>query len=770
MDVVSNCPFRAASLLWQSRPGNWILTVIAKGTFRLQPEESPLAEEQDEINEDDTHWGGDKTRSVYAPGDLVPYKPRADVLLVGSAFSPRKEPVRSLIARLIVGDVDKSIEVFGERTLTRDGQLREGFPFAKMPVRYERASGGPDTLNPVGMRVDGQPGPQGTIQLPNLQPRVLSISSPDDAIPPVGFGPIAPSWPARRAMLGRAAASFPQPGWNERPIPEGVPAAYFNAAPGDQQLDVIRESERIVLENLHAEYARLSTTLPGLRARALIERPSATLEELRMRADTLWIDTDRGVCTVTWRGQVPLRQKAEDGRVVVSMSQAAARPQRSAASSSSLRSAPVPTLPGHRSTATPRFPAPPLTPEGLLPDDRGLRSSKPTGHPSPPTTEPPAPSPEMDLVSEALDGSGEITYTGTDLDGEMFSEGELTSIEPPALSGGGPPTFASAEPRTPAARSTTAPAGAATINPAAASQEAPVASAVRGVQPLRPSDPNAVTPMSFMAMSSRVPTRDVLKLVWLDPTSVPRIRAERRFRAHLSRPDRRALGSEEGEVDLKSGAAQSAKDRRDVLSLLANGEAISENAIRHALVDAVSEEGTLDPPLVLVAGDLEFLFDELAALRATVTAASPIAASDEHLREALEKANALLNAPWPAGAGGIAAGLLAQVKEALAQAGRVPTGSLEAHTERMLLEQRCYQTRTLFGRRWIRAILRGSGGAIVAGGSMPVYLPEALKDELPLFRRIRVRLLGEADLQEDQAESSGCSLKVMAVARFVGLP
>jgi hypothetical protein len=278
MDVVSTCPFRAASLLWQSRPGNWILTVIAKGTFRLQPEESPLADEQDEINEDDTYWGGDKTRSVYAPGDLVPYKPRADVLLVGSAFSPRKEPVRSLVARLIVGDVDKSIEVFGERTLTRDGQLREGFPFAKMPVRYER-------------------GPQGTIQLPNLQPRVLSISSPEDAIPPVGFGPIAPSWPARRAMLGRQAASFPQPGWNERPIPEGVPAAYFNAAPGDQQLDVIRETERIVLENLHSEYARLSTNLPGLRARALIERPSATLEELRMRADTLWIDTDRGVCT-----------------------------------------------------------------------------------------------------------------------------------------------------------------------------------------------------------------------------------------------------------------------------------------------------------------------------------------------------------------------------------------------------------------------------------------------------------------------------------------
>lgn len=42
------------------------------------------------------------------------------------------------------------------------------------------------------------------------------------------------------------------------------------------------------------------------------------MDELRMRCDTLAIDTDRGVCTLVWRGQVALARADEDTRVVVS--------------------------------------------------------------------------------------------------------------------------------------------------------------------------------------------------------------------------------------------------------------------------------------------------------------------------------------------------------------------------------------------------------------------------------------------------------------------
>ena len=36
-------------------------------------------------------------------------------------------------------------------------------------------------------------------------------------------------------------------------------------------------------------------------------------------ADSLWIDTDRGIATLTWRALIPLTQKDEPGRVVVTL-------------------------------------------------------------------------------------------------------------------------------------------------------------------------------------------------------------------------------------------------------------------------------------------------------------------------------------------------------------------------------------------------------------------------------------------------------------------
>ncbi|MBK9259442.1 MAG: DUF2169 domain-containing protein [Polyangiaceae bacterium] len=61
------------------------------------------------------------------PNDVVPYKPRADVLLVGHAYAPDKQPVRSLVTRFVVGAMDKSIEVWCDRAFrVLDGQMLEG--------------------------------------------------------------------------------------------------------------------------------------------------------------------------------------------------------------------------------------------------------------------------------------------------------------------------------------------------------------------------------------------------------------------------------------------------------------------------------------------------------------------------------------------------------------------------------------------------------------------------------------------------------------------
>lgn len=319
MHVVSTCPLRVGSIVWRPRPSVWTLTVVCKATFLLAPAESRLADTQDEPAAHDRHLGGDAARSLHSSSDLAPFKPRADIVLVGSAFAAHRRPARSVVTRLQVGEVDKRVEVWCDRVFAHDGRLLEAQPFARMPLVYERAAGGAGTTNPVGVRFDAAPDAYGAVQIPNLQPTGLQIARRGDTFSPIGFGPIAPAWPERTDRLHRHAAGWSHQGWNARPLPSDIDPAYFNAAPADQQVESIRANERIHLENLHPEHPLLVTRLPGLRPRAHMMAGSSKQEEIALVADTLWIDADRGLATVVWRGRIALSHAAEEGRILVSM-------------------------------------------------------------------------------------------------------------------------------------------------------------------------------------------------------------------------------------------------------------------------------------------------------------------------------------------------------------------------------------------------------------------------------------------------------------------
>ncbi len=140
------------------------------------------------------------------------------------------------------------------------------------------------------------------------------------------FEPVAATEPVRAALLGRAPAGGRRPDdWEGRVVPEDLDAAYFNAAPRDQQLDGLRGDERILLGNLHPAHAELVTCLPGLRPFAIVERTALAPARLALRADTLWIDGSRGIAAVVWRGQVPL-ERGVDLRVLVDVEIPAASP------------------------------------------------------------------------------------------------------------------------------------------------------------------------------------------------------------------------------------------------------------------------------------------------------------------------------------------------------------------------------------------------------------------------------------------------------------
>jgi hypothetical protein len=325
MEVVSVSPFRAGSVLWRSGPDRHTLTVICKATYALTPGEATLAAEQDDVNERDNHWDDDTLRSVYAPGDLAPFKPRADVMLVGHAFAPRSELARSLVARLVVGEIDKAIEVTSPRVWTREGELREGARWNKMPLRWEYSAGGADTWNPVGVSMHAQPDAYGQRLLPNLQPPGLRIAQWADFFVPVGFGPVASTWRLRTDKLGPLREGWSEDTWMAIPLDGDFDGEFFQQAPPDQQLDTLHDDESIVLEYLHPEHPRLTTKLPGLHPRAFVDVRGASAHDLVMTADTLWIDTDRAICTLTWRGQVAVEDPDQEGRVVLVMEEAGQR-------------------------------------------------------------------------------------------------------------------------------------------------------------------------------------------------------------------------------------------------------------------------------------------------------------------------------------------------------------------------------------------------------------------------------------------------------------
>ncbi|MBK8256694.1 MAG: DUF2169 domain-containing protein [Polyangiaceae bacterium] len=312
---------RVGSILWLPPAGTCALTVVCKATFRLAPDVSPLADDQVEVFETDEYLAGNEAGSLIRATDLVPFKRQPEVLLTGHVYAPKGVHVGQLVARMTVAEVDKAIEVTGDRHFKLDGTLSHPARFAKMPLVWERAAGGGDSANPVGVLTgpDAAPDGWGRVAVPNLVSQGRIVNDRSEVIAPACFGPLGPLWPARLHRLHRHAVSFSPHAWHARPLPSDFDGAYFNAAPQDQLVHELLGNERITLENLHPQHALLSTKLAGVTPRAHADFGNAGTFEVPLVCDTLWIDTDRAVATVTFRGSMSLDYPEREGWVVVTM-------------------------------------------------------------------------------------------------------------------------------------------------------------------------------------------------------------------------------------------------------------------------------------------------------------------------------------------------------------------------------------------------------------------------------------------------------------------
>lgn len=292
-------PVATAIVPWRWRSG-MTATVVAKASLSLgmgsvatitQPEPIFVA---DQIF---PHGRG----SLWRASDLGVRLPQACVVLTGHAIPRDARPVPELAARLVVHRdvplVDKTLYVRGDRSA--DGSV---LPFSTMPLVYERALGGPsDERNPVGVgERQGDPAP--------------NLIDARDPLRPACFGPIGPTWGARRH------AGAPTATWSGGvlDLADAFDFAAFQPAPADQTMPMLNGNERIVLFGM-SRAARIEAQLPDLRWTVTVESRGQLRRVLPFVVDTLIVDTDRMLCSVVGRADVPLRHAEELDRLRISV-------------------------------------------------------------------------------------------------------------------------------------------------------------------------------------------------------------------------------------------------------------------------------------------------------------------------------------------------------------------------------------------------------------------------------------------------------------------
>lgn len=208
------------------------------------------------------------------------------------------------------------------------------------------------------------------------------------------------------------------------------------------------------------------------------------------------------------------------------------------------------------------------------------------------------------------------------------------------------------------------------------------------------------------------------------------------------------------------------EDTRDIFEILARAASEDVAELNDELASAIRPGNKFIPPLLLLAGELSFPFDEKEMLKAAVAIAGPLAGTDEGLKAAIREAKEFLSG----GSEQVCPGTLAdthttRIRDAFQRGRRsVSADTLDLQIERSLVEGRHYQKRQVLGMNAIRALLH-SGSGLSSIRPAPVYIPEDISKKLPLYQRFRTRIIAELYFQEDQYESHPAALKALAIGR-----
>ncbi|MGD2063821.1 MAG: DUF2169 domain-containing protein [Nitrospirota bacterium] len=326
MNIVNDTPFEVAALPGMGPEGGPAFTIIVKGTFDVgtggpalpSAEQLPVAYGDEPL--------GDRGAMRWE-ADTAPFKPRADVVVVGSAHVPGGQPAPYLDVGVRVGERRVGIRVFGDRVWEKETRASKPVPFTTMELSAERAfggispSGGFCVENPLGkgfVVLDKKQDAKGA-PLPNIETIEQPVRTWNDHPTPVGLGVYPRSAQPRLGHLGTYDET-----WRKERSP--LPPAdfrfdYYNCAypalqiegylRGDEEVEMIHLNPdgrllfRLPAALLQVEVQRFDPSIPGVAGGVGQEDstpagpPTAAVD---MVLDTLLLLPEEGRFALAWRG------------------------------------------------------------------------------------------------------------------------------------------------------------------------------------------------------------------------------------------------------------------------------------------------------------------------------------------------------------------------------------------------------------------------------------------------------------------------------------
>jgi len=300
------------------------IVIVVKGTFqfpdcpngkvKLSAEQLPL--ESEDLYSD---FEPSECSDLVYESDLAGFKPKCDLVLVGSAHAPDNKPVKELSAMIKVGDWQKGVRVIGHRQWQKNAlglwSISSPEPFTRMPLDYQHTYGGYQQIHDSLEMFEQNPAGKGfvhdksKVDLADMTiPNVFKLKPQENYTglgqncTPISFAPVSSLCPPRLQLAG----TFDQAYMDERfpALPNDFNDLFTQIAPEDQQFDYFKGGETIELFHLTPE-GYTAFQIPEQHPAIWVYRKSSDGELLEPNLDTVYIESDKRRFILNWRVRIP---------------------------------------------------------------------------------------------------------------------------------------------------------------------------------------------------------------------------------------------------------------------------------------------------------------------------------------------------------------------------------------------------------------------------------------------------------------------------------